>query len=72
MAVKSFIVQAPEGEKSHLLYGLVQVENIAGKKQKGEKEKREERVSDIVWLREGSGIFHKFDSWSNSSEPRDN
>ncbi len=45
---------------------------MSRRERKREKEKREERVSDIVWLRKGCSVGHKFDRWSNSSEPRDN
>ncbi len=67
----------PEMEKSHLLYGLIQVENIAGHKWEEEKDRARERergkrLRDSVWLRKGCFVSHKFDRWSNSAERRDN
>ncbi len=69
-----FIQQYLEQRKSHLLYGQLQLQNLAGHKREGEKDRmreREERVRDDVWLEKGRGVGHKFDCWSNSWELRD-
>jgi hypothetical protein len=52
-------------KKSHLIYGIAQVEILWGLQNGGRERMRErgERVRDCVLLQKGFGVNHKFDRW---------